>query len=341
MANYAASVLTKVQSMIDSEFNAPELRVKPAPVLTKLLENRDFLVQDVTALKQRDDHPIEVYLKDKRTSGNVTARSHNHTGGISDSTAVTPTFSTYGNEFSVSLKRGDYNVLQAAEILNHEIQNGFDRIYEAIETDMVSFLDTNKTTVSNPVSTLVGGTFNGTNDVFEVASASKSRFWQLMKSIMRQHKYSGNLDVIADPLLFVEGEFTAQQGGSNSSNLGFQFSGLDVSESVELGDADYVNGIAYAFERGSVGILDWIPRQNREGFGDIMSYTGGYSVVTDPRTGLQMALHGYTDRADTSASNGQTQDLVTYMQMSIDLAPLAAPISVADETPIYEFGIPS
>ena len=60
--------------------------------------------------------------------------------------------------------------------------------------------------------------------------------------------------------------------------------------------------------------------------------------MTDPMTGLQFAVHGYTERGDTSAAQGDTQDEVTEWEISIDLSPQFAPLSTANESPIFAVG---
>ncbi|MNH38005.1 hypothetical protein D3C79_989760 [compost metagenome] len=89
---------------------------------------------------------------------------------------------------------------------------------------------------------------------------------------------------------------------------------------------------------GMFGALPWIPSQNRKGVGDYNSVLGGFGVFTDPfGTGLEFAVHGYSERADTSAQNGDTQDVVLQMEVSIDICPKVAPLSqAATETIVYE-----
>lgn len=343
MANFAASVLNKVQSMLDAKFQSAEMRYKPAPTLMMLLKNRDFLIEDLKTLRTREDQPTKAYLKNRTSRSLTNARAHDHTGATSDTTEVDIDYTVYTDKFATSLKRGDYNLLETAEIMAHEVENAMINLMEGIETALVSFLDSNKTLVSAPPSgALKRATFNATNDVFEIASADENQFWLIAKSILRQHKYAGgSFDIVADSLLVSKGEFLTQQGQGNSTNLGFQFSGLDVAESIELSDANYLNGLMYMWQSGMAGILDWIPRQNREGWGDMESYNGGYSTIIDPFTGLEFAIHGYSQRADTSGSNGQTQDVTTEFEVSIDLSPQVAPLTTADESPLYAIGIPT
>jgi hypothetical protein len=113
---------------------------------------------------------------------------------------------------------------------------------------------------------------------------------------------------------------------------------MDIVESIELDDANYANGISFACPMGLWGIIDWIPLQNRAGKGNFDSVLGGYSTMVDPMTGLSLAVHGYTERGDTSAAEGDTQDEVTEWEISIDLSPQVAPLTTANASPVFAVG---
>lgn len=339
MANYAASVLAKAQTRLNQRFQAAELRVKPSPILMTLLKNTQFLIPDARILRDREDRAVKAYLKNRASRALSNARSHNHTGDVADSTEVDITWTAYVDEFSTSIKRGDNNVFDAAEQMSHEIENCLANLHEGIESALATWLDTNKSTVSyaDANSNLANATWNA--GVYEIGADQSDQFFEIIKSIFRQNKYSGQqFDIIADSKKASRGNYLVQQGQGNSTNLGWQFQGLSVAESIEIFDSlTYPEGLAYGMPIGMTGIIDWIPKQNRMGEGDFMSYLGGYGTIIDPMTGLNVALHGYSDRADTSSSNGNVQDVVTQWEMSIDLSPQYAPLTEANETPIYQF----
>lgn len=340
MPNYGASVLAKAQVMLNQRFQQAEMRMKPSSTFMMLLKNRNFLVPDLKELRTREDRPTKAYLKNRAQRAAGSTRTHNHTGAVADSTEIDITYDTYSDVFQTSLKRADNNLLSDAEILSHEIENAFINLHESIETALVAWLDTNKNQVSAPPSgTLKRATFNATNDVYEIASGDSDEFISIMKSVFRQEKYSsGMFDGVFDSTLVSRDEFKANQGTGNSTNLGYQYMGIDVMESIEISDANYLNGLGFAWPMGMAGILDWIPRQNRSGKGDFETVLGGFGSITDPMTGLQFAVHGYTERGDTSASNGNSQDEITEWEVSIDLSPNYAEITTANQTPIFAFG---
>lgn len=342
MANYAESVLSAAQVMLNQRFQSAELRYKPSPILMKLLQNRDFLIPDLQTLRDREDRVTKAYLKNRASRATGSARAHNHTGTTAGSTEVSITYTPYTDKFQTSLKRGDNNVFSNAQILAHEMENAFINLYEGIETALVTWLDTNKNQVSAPPSgSLKSASFNAVNDVYEINASDANRYWQIVKSVFTQEKYKGMIDMVSDSLSYINGEFYANQGTGNSTNTGFQFSGVDVAESIEVSDATYVNGFSFAWPQGLAGILDWIPPVNRRGEGDMMSYNGGFGTIIDPMTGLPFAVHGYSQRADTSSANGNVQDVVTEFELSIDLSPQKAPLTTANASPIFALGIPT
>lgn len=340
MADYAASVLAKAQVMYNERMQSAEMRQKPSSTLMTLLKNTNFLIPDIRPLRDREDRATNAYLKNRASRALTASRTATHNGSVADSTEVPITFDTYTDKFATSLKRADNNVFSDAEILSHEIENAMINLHEGIETALVTWLDTNKNTVSAPPSGAIArAPFNVTNDVYEVAGADADEYWNIIKSIFRQEKYSvGQIDVVTDSLLSSTGDFKANQGTGNSENLGFQFAGLSVMESIEVADVNYANGISFAMPMGMTGIVDWIPKQNRQGWGEFDSYVGGFSTITDPLTGLNFAVHGYSDRGDTSATNGNEQDVITQWEISIDLSPQFAPQSTAGATPIFAVG---
>ena len=340
MPNYAASVLAKAQVMLNERFQQAEMRQKPSSVFMMLLKNRDFLIPDLRDLRTREDRPTSAYLKNRASRALGGSRTHNHTGAAADSTEIPILYDTYTDVAQTTLKRGDNNLFADAEILSHELENMFINLHEGIETALVTWLDTNKNQVSAPPSgTLKRATFNAANDVYEVASANADEYLNIAKSIFRQEKYQGGLfDAIIDSNLYSVQEKQANQGQNNSTNLSFQFVGIEGRESIEVDDANYANGLSFFAPMGMTGILDWVPPVNRRGKGDFESVLGGFSTVIDPMTGLPFALHAYTERGDTSGANGSAQDEVTEWELSIDLSPQYAPISTANQTPIFAIG---
>ncbi len=323
MANFDVSNILTAQTMVSDKYKAPEMRMKPAPAFGLLTANDSILIVGAETLKTRDDRPIEAHMlaRTKRNSGS--ARAASHTGTIDDSTKVTLTWTTKSDKFAISLKLLDKSVLDFNVVLANKFEQACMNILEDKETEAIAYLRAQRAT-QQP--TLKGVTFSAANDAVEVSGADieANRFFSRLRSTFRQNYFGSAIDIIADSNMAVNVEFLAAQGSSNATNWGYQFSGLNIAESVELNDDNYANGVVMAMPSGTVGALNWIPKQNREGKGDYNSYLGGYGSFIF--MGYKFAVHGYTQRADTSAANGDTQDWLMEFEVSLDSSYNKAPL---------------
>lgn len=335
MPNFSPSNLLKAQVALNKKYEAPEMRKKASTALKLGLQNADMLFSDQDELRKREDRPVSAYMTTRTKRATTASRTHNHTGNRGDSVEVPFNWSVFVDKFSISLKQLDNNVIAWQQAFQNLLENAFINIHESAETAFITYLLAQRTQVN---SANQGGTFNAANDAFEITLANQNRFLQFAKSMMKQNNYSGSFDLIADNLLYANLEYFANQGTSNATNLGFQFSGVNIGESNDLSDPNYANGVGLLMPSGQFGVIPWIPKQNRQGSGDYNSFVGGFGTMTDPfGTGLEFAVHGYSQRADASAANGDTQDVVMEFEVSIDLAPKVAPLSqAANETIVYE-----
>jgi hypothetical protein len=334
MPNFSATNLVKAQARLQQKFTEQELRTKQSPALMLATRNMNILIPGHEQLRKREDRPVEGNVLARSKRATISSRTHNHTGNRGDSFVVPFTWTTIGDKFSISLKQLNNNIFSFEEALAQQLYNAAINIHESIETFLIDYLFAQRTQIN--VAT-ANGTWNATNDAFEISLANKPRFYQMAKSMMRQNNYKGTFDVIASPLTYVEGEYYANQGGGNQTNTNFQFTGLNIVESIELEDANYAGGISLIMPSGNFGMLPWIPKENREGHGDYNSVLGGYGSIQDPLgSGLTLAVHGYTERANTSAENGSTQDDLLQLEITVDIAPALAPLSVATESVVYE-----
>ena len=336
MANYAAAVLLEAQLILNERLNAPEKRLKAGGAMNAFMKNTEFSVPNIGDLRAKEERPEGIHFmnRSKRTNATFT-RTHNHTGTVGDSTKVATAWKTFGDKCQTSLKRADNNVYTDAQMLANELDNIFKNIHEDIDAHALTQLGTMRTQVNGATK---GGTWSAANNTWQIAAANKDRFIQQVKSMMRQNYYNGQYDLVADSLLFGELEFRAAQGGGNATNLGFQYGGVDIMENVKLTDANYANGVGYMIGQGTIGVVDWIPTQNRQGRGSYDTVLGGYGSIVDPITGLSFAVHGYSGRADTSGAGGDTQDDVLELEVSIDLSFNKAPLTVANESTVFQVG---
>lgn len=336
MANYAASVLAEAKLKLAERFSQPEKRLKSPGVFEVFRKNTELAMPNVGDLKTSYNRAEKAYFFNRTKRSNTSSRTHNHTGAVGDSTEVALSWATYGDKFSYSLKRAENNIFSDAEALANELDNAFKNIHESIDAAALAYLGTNKTGVNGAT---VNGVFDNTNDTFEVATSNIARFLQYGKSMLRQNYYRGGADAVLDPILALEAEHYLSQGAGNGTNTAYQAMGLDLFEAIGLADANYAKGAGYFIPQGTIGVVDWREPKNVSGWGDFESYNGGYGLVTDPITGLDFMIHGYSQRADTSSAGGSTQDVTTEWEISIDLSFNKAPLTTANETTIFEVGI--
>jgi hypothetical protein len=337
MSNFSPSNLVAAQALLADKFNQAEMRQKALPAVRLALQNSDVLIPTAQVLRTREDRAVSAYILKRSVRATTSSRTYNHSGSRGDSIAVALSWTSFADKFSISLKQMDNNMFGFNQTLAQQIENAILNIQTDIETAEIAYLMAQRSQVNAGT---VNGTWNSTTYAYEIDASYKQRFVQIAKAMMVQNKYRGMYDMITDPLTHVDAEFFANQGSSNGTNTGFQFSGVNIAESTDLSDSDYAGGCAFIMPAGSFGMLPWIPKQNREGYGDFNSYTGGFGSIADP-TGLPLtyALHGYAARADASGSNGDTQDVVLEFELSVDIANILSPISgSSSESVVFELG---
>lgn len=339
MANYTPSNLVNAQAILQGQFQAQELRFLDPVTFKSIIKNSSIMFPDHKVIRTREDRTVDAKYNLRTSRALGSARAAAHTGAKGDSATLTPSWTPRTDGFKTSLKTADNNVFSSEQMLANELSNVFANFAEGLETISTTFINTNRSAVN--VATQEG-TFNATNDVFEIALADIDRAVQIAKSVMHVNKHAGVLDIYCDTIAFNRFEQQAFQGSGNSTNLGFQFNGVNFIHSVELGalgvavDVTYVNGYWLAVPVGSIGMLDWIPTQNRMG---IVTKENMYGTVINPIDGLSYALHSYEEREDSAGTNGATQDVKTEWEISIDTAFEVAPDSTAGDTPLKAFAL--
>lgn len=343
MANYADSLWLAAQYKLDEMMQKPEFKHKPSAALSVFLKNTNILIpasarEAAWNQKPSDQVPVTVKNLAKHTVALGAARAFDHTGAIGDSMTVTPTYSPYTRTFKYSIKQGDRNVFGLAEMIAGEVRSAAIDLHAGIETALMASLNTNKSQVVenlNPQS----GTWDAANFLFGVLNADKAQYFQYLKMFMGEQYYGGSFDVINNMRAMAQANFLGQQGQGNATNLGWQIDGLNMVASTELANAAGYDWMSYIIPEGTIGILPWIPTLNRQGYGDTFRIGGRYSTIADPLgSGLTFAVHERAVAADNQDAAGETQDINVEVEISIDLAPIIAPMSTANASPIFKAG---
>jgi hypothetical protein len=339
MATRNSSNLVKAQARLLGAFQSSELRFRFPATYLALKAASPIMFPNYSELRVREDRTVETNFAARSSRSLGSARTHNHTGVKGDTATLTPTWASYTDKFNMSLKQADNSLYNADEQMFQEISNVVANFMEGYETAATAYLFNNRSGVN--VATAYGS-FDSTNDVFEIAAANEDTAIQITKIAMDANKYVGSMKVFCDSVSYAKFEKQAAQGVSNATNLSFQFNGVTFVHSVGLGalavalDAGYNKGFWIVVPDGTVATLPWIPVQNRQG---VSTKVADFSSLLNPVDGEAYGIHTYEVGADDSANNGYTQDVVTQYEVSQDLAFVKAPLTTAGETTIQAFGI--
>ncbi len=344
MANFADVVWNAAQYKIPEIMQRPEFKHKPSSTLLALKQGGAMLIpaserERIWATKASDSQTVEAYMLVKQATTAVTARAAAHTGNNNDGSKTTLSFVTRGRTFKHSIKQADKNVFSIGEALAAQLRSAAIDLHGTLETYFLGLLNTNKSQVvvsTSPKSVA----WDDTNYIAQISAGSENVPFQKIRGFMREQYYDGQLMSVLGEYLYQKAEFLMQQGNGNATNYGWQLQGLGLAPSQEItADAGYMD-MGYVWPMGTVGFLDWIPRLNRNGFGDTFQVGGKYRTMPDPLgSGLMLAVHERATAADNNATVGETQDIDIEYEVSIDVAFLKAPMSTSNASPIFKFGL--
>jgi len=342
MANFSASTLVAGQSIFNQRFQSGEWRLPDVAAL-QVADMSAKANPTLASLRTDESRAVYAYMPIRQAATGGTARAHGHTGANGDSQASTISWSIYSEPFSVSKKQAGHNVLKWAEMYAAERQNAILNLLDRLDAWFVAQLVAAKTQYSAGGGK---GTFNTDTDNYEVPADKLNYFFQYVRSMMKFNLYKGSILGIIDDDANTAAEQLSAQGSANATNYGFQFQGLNLLSTTRsiLGSTSY-QGSGMFFENGLVGVVPWIPTENRQPLNpaEAWSYNGGYGQFTIPELpGVPFACHAYTTRADGSSRGGQTQDLIYYEEVSIDVGFVKSPLSSfrgSNDSVVYSAGI--
>jgi len=343
MANYTDSVEAAANYKLNQMMLMPEFKVKPSAALSVFMKNTNFLISASEREAQWNQKPsdstvVTVKTLNKQTTTNAAARAAAHTGSINDSSTANASYSVYAQKFKYSIKQADKDIFTLAEMIAAQYRSAFIDWHERVETALISSLDTNR---SQAVESLTpqAGTWDASNFWFGVDNDEKDYYFQRIQAFMKEQYYSGQFDVINNMGADIAMAQIGQQGQGNSTNLGWQLPGINGVASTGFANESGYDFMSYILKQGTIGILPWIPRLNRDGFGDIFQNGGKYSKMPDPLgSGLTFAVHQYATAAD-NATPAETQDIDIEVEISCDLAPFYAPETTANANPVFKVGL--
>lgn len=321
--------ITKAQANI---MGMPEMRTYEHSLLGRLMANQNDVFRNIKQIKKSDEQPTKAILFNRNYEASGTAKSAAHAAtAFADSFEKDIAFIKRVQTFKVSEKQADNNMFSYEEILQHNIKNAVINLYEDLSAYAVAWLDTNRTQVG--IDSLIA--FDDvTNFQFDVLGADKDNFFEYMKSGMRKNKYRPMYDVISDQKNAAEFRRLGNQGSGNSTNLAPTIQGIRQVEEEQI--ANSANGICYAWAAGMVGMTTWNEPLNKRGSGQPDSTTGLFTTFQDPVFGMLHDLHVTRKVGDTSAANGNVQDIVDEYELTSIFTVQGAYEATANATPIFK-----
>lgn len=347
MANYSASVLAKGQAMVSAKYQAPEQRRKRPTLMERALQNQQISIPDANALRVSEHRPVEINYFTDVAPGNAVTKTALHTGGIGDTAKVSLTYVTHVETIGIPRKIADNNIASYQQMFNNLYEMKWKNLRQRHNDSALAYLLAHRCQLAaatmNPQIVSAGaGQWNEANFALEIAGADQKLFAQKLKSFMFARMFYGELDVFADIQTSAMFEFLMNQGQGNQTNLGFQYSGLNVAETQELLSAAYPNGAVLALPAGLFAGMHWNEPLNRRGVdGGTTDSIGNLGTIADPfGSGAVADISTYTQRSDTSAdaNNGSPQDILDQYELTLTIAYALPPLSVENDSVLHLVG---
>ena len=347
--NLLAAIARVTEKYTKAEFRMPDTAALATAFIGEKTE------PSLAAMRTREDRATNYDFPIRKADDSLTERLALHTGSRTDSVRTALTWQSFVDAFSISMKQLDNNTISFEDAFAKGVQSCVMNNLKKADDWFIAQLLADKTQIN------VGG-IRGTWDTVNFnmdLDANQQDFWkEQIEANLGNNEYNGELMIIADSLAHIDMTRSLNQGTGNSVNLGYQFgSGSIVKTSKTI--LSGFNGSSIAFPMDHAGVFQWIPKQNRKPIDRvkaISSEVGDFGSIVIPIVNdkgnvvytIDAAMSMYAKRADTSAANGNKQDVLYQIEISWDMAYLSAPLSTfratggfagKTDSTIYTFGL--
>jgi hypothetical protein len=333
-AGYTTSLLLAAQAKLAARLEMPEFKHEPYYLIKLMLDRGQGILTpgSYESYKLSDQRVVYGYAFAKRTQSAGAARSNTHTlAALGDTQQVTITNTIVQVTYGSTLKQGDYNVVTGSEILSHDLLSASITLNDTIEAVIAAYFSTYKTQVCGTIPAKFG-VWDATNYLINVPLASEKWLFQYIQECMSINDYDVPLDIVCDNAAWALMQQYSNQGTGNETNTGWQFGNMNIVKSRRVADTDY-NATAYVMPRGTVGMVNRIPKANSTGW---VGKDYNFSRMSDVLgTGLNEAVHYYESAFDGSSYGSETQDVKFEYENSTDYGLVKAPMSSG--YPIFKF----
>lgn len=354
MANLTPTNLLAALARVTEKYTKAEFRMPDtAAIATAFIGEKTE--PSLAAMRTREDRATNYDFPIRKTDDSLTERLALHTGSRTDSLRTALTWQSFVDAFSISMKQLDNNTISFEEAFAKGVQSCVMNNLKKADDWFISQLLADKTQINVGG---VRGTWDTINYNMDLDQAQKDYWKEQIEANMGNNEFNTELLIIADSLAHIDMTRSLNQGTGNSVNLGYQFGGgsiVKTSKSILSG----FDGSAIAFPMDHAGVFQWIPKQNRKPIDRvkaISSEVGDFGMIQIPIVDdkgnvaytIDAAMSMYAKRSDTSASNGNKQDVLYQIEISWDMAYLSAPLSAfratggfagKTDSTIYTFGL--
>jgi hypothetical protein len=352
MADYAASVLAKGQTVVTAKYQTPEQRRKIPTVMELAIKNQKISIPNAQDLRVSPLRTVDVNFLTNIAAGSATAKVAAHTGTYGDSAKINVVYVTHVETMSLPRKLAYNNINSYQDLFNNLFEMKWKNLRTRQDTSALAFLLANRcqldAAVINPQIAPAGfsdtsaiGSWDNTNFAGLIKVAEKARFIQWAKAFMAARHFTGAYDIVADLQMAAQFEYQLNQGQGNAANTSFQFGDAGIATTQDSVSSFYPQGSALVMPQGTLAGLVWNEGLNKAGVNAGQNSVGNLGTVADPLgSGAIADLSMYTARADTSANTtgGSTQDIVDQWELSLTIGYVTPPLSVASDSVIHLFG---
>jgi hypothetical protein len=270
-----------------SNYGALETFIKDTPNL--LPGAAEFAGQ-----RKTEDRTVSYAVMARTTLASGTARTCTASTDQGTSAYVTPSWSTYYNEFMTVPAEHANNYISYQRNFNHLATSLERDALSDLDTAAISHLNTNK----SQVNASDGNPYTVTSNVMIVPSANIDEVFNELQAILKANSLpADSINVIGSVRTSALVNKYINQGVANSTNYQYQFGPYNFAYSNQITAPTGYRDTIYAAPSGSLGFLNWVGpdfKANRS--------NGDKSWTTEmmPRLGFDVELlyqNGCTDKS--------------------------------------------
>jgi hypothetical protein len=126
---------------------------------------------------------------------------------------------------------------------------------QEMEDTLYTFMDTNKSTVTNSSLVGAGAKYAEVGGVIQVPLADQPLFWNDASAIMEEDDFMAPYKVLGHTVLQTSVKQYINQGAGNSENTNFQFADYTFRFSRHIVNGAGVNATGFIYKEGRIGML--------------------------------------------------------------------------------------